>query len=65
MATGASLTSPMLIVTTCVAIEPSVLVARTVTLWLALVSKSSEPLTVTSPELLLIAKRPPALSLSE
>ena len=48
-AEGASLTLPIAIVKTCVAVDPSVLVARTVTLWLVEVSKSSEPLTVTRP----------------
>ncbi len=48
-----------------VAIEPSAEVARTVIAWVAPASRSMAPATVTTPVVLLMAKRPPASSVSE
>ncbi len=47
------------------AIEPSAEVARTVIAWVAPASRSMAPATVTTPVVLLMAKRPPASSVSE
>jgi hypothetical protein len=56
---GASFTSVTAMLKDSALLEPSELVAWTVTVWLGAVSKSSALLTVTTP-LASIAKRPPA-----
>ena len=62
-ATSLTFVTPM--VNTCVTDEPSVDVARTTIAWLAAVSKSSAPATVTTPVLASMANRPPASLSSE
>ena len=57
-ATSLTFVTPM--VNACVTDEPSVDVARTMIAWLAAVSKSSAPATVTTPVLASMANRPPA-----
>ena len=60
-----SFTSLTAIVNVLSAVEPSEDVARTVILWLVALSASSEPATVTTPVLELIANNPPASSNNE